>query len=161
MALRDKFNPFYQKTKIRILTEDQVRRGVEAVGIDTLDSNAHQLQLGVKPDKGKKYVKCQYRGLSEDDPEVAMNQKDKSQIKMAVPASALHPSAEDVVGLEDEADAALFDNKVIDLEAKEADIIHDLYTAHFVVQPTQPVAPALTADAKQERRPARIQRERT
>ena len=101
MVLRDKFTPFYQKTRIKVLTEDQVRRGVAAVGIDTLDSNAHQLELGIKPDKGKKYVKCTYRSISEKDPVVAMNQKDNSQVKTYMPASILHPSAGGVAGLED------------------------------------------------------------
>ena len=137
MLFREKFSPFYQKTKIKVITDDQVRQGIETVGIDTQDSKEHQEAMGIKPDGDKKYVKCTYKNLNENDPEVAMNQKDASQIKSYLPAAIANPNADGVLGLE-EADVDIFNQKVIDLESKEADLIHDLYTTHFVTHSQAP-----------------------
>jgi DNA-binding transcriptional regulator YbjK len=59
--------------------------------------------------------------------------KDRSSVKTYMAASVLNPTAEGVSGLNDEADETLFEAKIQDLEAKEADIIHELYVTHFVV----------------------------
>ena len=133
MQLRSKFNPFYQRDKIQVLTEAQVRLGLDAVGVDVQDATAHQQELGVKPDMDKKYTRCTYKRLSDKDPQYALLTKDRSSIKTYMAASVLNPRADGVAGLSEEADAALFESKIHDLEAKEADIIHDLYMTHFVV----------------------------
>ena len=73
MLFREKFSPFYQKTKIKVVTDDQVRQGIETVGIDTQDSKEHQEAMGIKPDGDKKYVKCTYKNLNANDLEAAMN----------------------------------------------------------------------------------------
>lgn len=148
MQLRDKFNPFYQRDTIKVLTEDQIRLGLDAVGIDVQDATAHQMELGIKPDKDKKYTRCTYKSISEQDPQYGLMTKDRSSVKTYLAASVLNPTAEGVTGLNDEADEALFEAKILDLEAKEADIIHELYMTHFVVADPNADKNALQPDAK-------------
>lgn len=86
--------------------------------------------LGLGQDQ--KLIHTSMRLASIDDPEgVAERQKDESAIKSYLVASNLEKDAHKISSLETKEEALDFNMKIKELEDKEADIIHNLYTDHF------------------------------
>ena len=71
ILFRDKFSPFYKRNQIKVVTEQQVKMGVENIGFNELPKNQNETN---------EYTKMDFQNYNKEDSIVKLNNKDPGTV---------------------------------------------------------------------------------
>ena len=122
---RNNLTPFYNHKKINIVTEDDLRQGLKTFDVLSSKGNQSEMNQTMKSNGlNKTYISTKE----------FMNNHDETQVQNYMVGTVIERDVDKINA--HIADKELTEAKLKELENREANIIHNLYSTHFVQKPT-------------------------